>query len=563
MPLIGFAQSTEVLLGSREIEDIERWEALNKQFYPSTLPNKSWMHEDLSRNIKFPSRTFNAAAFTNQATSSFSNIDNFNREEFQNRNGIWFEDASGMPVTPASRRPILKYFYRTPYNFYDIYTDDIYLAVNPVLGIEGYYHKEIEDWGYINFRGAEVKGRLFNKIGFYTRLGDNQLLMDPFTTDLAARRGALPGYDYSVSAKPRHFDLFQAEGYFNVALYRQHIQLRAGHDYHFIGYGMRSLVLSHENGPQTFVNLRGEILPGLTYDFLYLQLIDDYTRGGDQILPKKYAQIHQVNYDISPRVRVGIFEKSIFPEGGKFNPLSIIPLPSLQTIRQNVGSPIQSEMGIQAKANVAKGVNIYGQAFIKDVEFKGYASQYRNQWAAQLGAQYFNAFTLNNLDLQAEINYVRPFAYSSTKPGYNYSHYNQTLAHSYGSGFIELMGRLKYQVHPRLTFDILGSFMVRPYNYIRSWEYVGDYPLPVLEDAYNVPESGVFDMLYGHAWRNNQYIYAKGTVTYEWRPNIKLVGGAYYRKHIDKYLLGVPDYRHNVSPFIGLNWNFINRNNIY
>ena len=49
--------------------------------------------------------------------------------------------------------------------------------------------------------------------------------------------------------------------------------------------------------------------------------------------------------------------------------------------------------------------------------------------ALQLGAKYVDAFGINNLDLQLEMNRVRPFTHSHNDSISNYTHYNQPLAH--------------------------------------------------------------------------------------------------------------------------------------
>ena len=47
----------------------------------------------------------------------------------------------------------------------------------------------------------------------------------------------------------------------------------------------------------------------------------------------------------------------------------------------------------------------------------------------QFGGKYIDAIGVKNLDLQAEINIIRPFTYSHNDTIANYTHYNQPLAH--------------------------------------------------------------------------------------------------------------------------------------
>jgi hypothetical protein len=68
-----------------------------------------------------------------------------------------------------------------------------------------------------------------------------------------------------------------------------------------------------------------------------------------------------------------------------------------------------------------------------------------------MGAKYINAFSIKNLDLQGEINLVRPFTYSHYDTVANYTHYNQPLAHPLGANFVEAIGIIRYQPHPKWT----------------------------------------------------------------------------------------------------------------
>jgi hypothetical protein len=68
-----------------------------------------------------------------------------------------------------------------------------------------------------------------------------------------------------------------------------------------------------------------------------------------------------------------------------------------------------------------------------------------------VGGKYINAFSLKNLDLQGEINIVRPFTYSHFDSLANYTHYNQPMAHPLGANFVEAIGIVRYQPHPKWT----------------------------------------------------------------------------------------------------------------
>jgi len=69
----------------------------------------------------------------------------------------------------------------------------------------------------------------------------------------------------------------------------------------------------------------------------------------------------------------------------------------------------------------------------------------------QLGGKYVDAFGLSNLDLQGEINLIRPYTYSHHTLYGSYSHYKQPIAHPLGANLKELAGIARYQPLPRLN----------------------------------------------------------------------------------------------------------------
>jgi hypothetical protein len=74
-----------------------------------------------------------------------------------------------------------------------------------------------------------------------------------------------------------------------------------------------------------------------------------------------------------------------------------------------------------------------------------------NKFAIQAGGKYVDAFGISNLDLQGEINIVRPYMYSHFTNYSNYTSYNQAIAHPLGANFKEFVGILRYQPLPRLN----------------------------------------------------------------------------------------------------------------
>jgi hypothetical protein len=78
-----------------------------------------------------------------------------------------------------------------------------------------------------------------------------------------------------------------------------------------------------------------------------------------------------------------------------------------------------------------------------------------------LGSKYFNALGIKNLDLQAELDMVRPYAYSAKDTIANYTNYNQPLADPLGSGFIKTIGIARYQPTKNLMITLKGMYYIK------------------------------------------------------------------------------------------------------
>src|SRR5204863_2850320 len=95
-------------------------------------------------------------------------------------------------------------------------------------------------------------------------------------------------------------------------------------------------------------------------------------------------------------------------------------------------------LGFTGKYKLNNRVNLYGQLLFDEFSLDamtGGEKSWMNKFAYQLGAKYFNAFSVKNLLLQAEFNLVRPYVYSHSEVITNYGNYNQSMVHPWGSNF--------------------------------------------------------------------------------------------------------------------------------
>ncbi|MDB5274109.1 MAG: hypothetical protein JWO58_2476 [Chitinophagaceae bacterium] len=360
-----------------------------------------------------------------------------------------------------SRKPFFKEFYRKKNSLLHVRKDYFTLQISPVLYLNaGRQTANNNDLLYINTRGAEIRGSIDNKIGFYFFAADNQMMMQ----DYAMQKTVLPGFSDPVvpgEGFAKYFkgnkgvDFITARGYFTFGI-TKHIKVQMGHDKNFIGNGYRSLFLSDNAAPYSFVKIITEV-GKFRYTNLWADMNAGYMNG--QRYNNKIFTMHHLSYNARPNLNIGLFESIM--QGPKDSAATstpwqlsyLNPVIFSRYIEQYQGSNDNSMLGIDLKWNFLHHFSFYSQVLLD--EFVLHEITHRTGWwgnkqALQLGLKYVNALGVKNLDFQAEMNYVRPYMYSHQTNFTSYTHYNQALAHPLGANFVEWIGIARYQPSKRL-----------------------------------------------------------------------------------------------------------------
>ena len=385
-----------------------------------------------------------------------SAADQFNFEYLSNDSWEW----SGAPAS-ESERPALRHFYRKKSDFYAVATGDLDLHVNPVLYLGAGKDSRRGDLLFVNTRGFEVRGMVDNKVGFYTYLTDNQSLLPSYVADRMGEVNVVPHEGFWKTYKEgQGVDFLQARGYITFEATKS-INVQFGHDRFFIGNGYRSLIFSDFSPPALF--LKGNVrVWKLNYLFLLNQMTADTRSVPNNAFrgyPNKFVALHHLSMNIGHKLNIGIFESVIFSPDDSvgtdhFRLEYLNPVIFYRAIEQQNGSSDNVLLGLDVKWNALPRLSIYGQFLLDELvvdnirEGNGW---WANKFAVQVGGKYVDAFGLLNLDLQGEINLIRPYTYSHGTAYGNYSSYKQPIAHPLGANLKELVGILRYQPMRRLN----------------------------------------------------------------------------------------------------------------
>lgn len=351
---------------------------------------------------------------------------------------------------------------------------DLYLDFLPDFQIGRDFNNSKTTW--LNTRGFYIGGRIGKQFTFYTSFYENQGVFPQYVDNSTRSTGVLAGQGEIRNYGNGGFDYSYAAGrisytpskYFNFDL---------GYDRNFIGDGYRSLLLSDATAPYPYVKLTATVWK-LRYMMMWAQMIDrespkfDYQNG----YRKKWGVFHYLDWNISKKVSVGLFENVIWQDAdslGKrgFDMSYLNPLLFFRPVEFANGSPDKVLVGLTAKYKMLPKFTWYGQFALNEFtakEFFAGDGYWANKWGTQIGFRSFDIFKIPNLHFQGEMNIVRPYTYTARKPVVNgvvnpnngkptnnYVHFSQSLAHPWGANFEEFLGIVNYTWN---RFDFRGQF---------------------------------------------------------------------------------------------------------
>ena len=436
----------------------------------------------LSRKIAI--RAAMEADSVNQSNPEWlSNVDQYNLNSLYMNNPEWY---TGDQSIFASKHPLFKTFYKSKANFFEVKEKDFFLVLNPVFQQQISKEKDNDETVFLNSKGLNFRGMIAERIGFSAYITDNQERGPAFMMQQVKSNFAVPGVGYFKTFKTTGVDYFDARGtiHFTAAKY---LDFSFGYDKNFIGNGYRSLLLSDFSNSYLFLKINTRVWK-LNYQNIFMELLPQFVQTNDELRDKKYAALHHLSINATRWLNLGIFESVVFGRANHFEFSYLNPIMFLRVAEHQNGSADNAIVGFDAKANIAKTLQVYSQLTIDELklsEATGGEGWWGNKFGVQFGAKYIDAFKVKNLDLQAEYNVVRPYTYSHSDSVANYTHYNQPLAHPFGANFREVIGIIRYQPAPRWTAsarlimwqkgidsgnvnyggNIFKSYVTRPYDY--------------------------------------------------------------------------------------------------
>ena len=345
-------------------------------------------------------------------------------------------------------------------NLLEVKNTDYRFILNPLFHFE---LAEDNDRRYVNTRGVEVKGKIGRKISFYSSFYENQMLLPEYIEQyIKAHENVVPGQGMAKHEPlaDHIMDFYYANGYINYDI-NSFFDLQFGHGKNFFGDGYRSMLLSDNSFNYPYLKITTDV-----WKFKYVNLFSyfqdiDFDIDAPDISKYKFSAVHYLSTNIGKRLNVGLFESIMLGEdslGNVFDISYMNPIIFYRPVEYSVGYSRQGNaiLGLTLKYKLSSTSHIYGQLLLDEFRLSDFRAQngaWRNKFGGQIGMKYFDAFGFDNLNLQSEINFTRPFTYSHFNPIQNYAHFAQPLAHPLGASFLENVSIARYR-KDRWTADL-------------------------------------------------------------------------------------------------------------
>ncbi|WP_296315752.1 gliding motility protein RemB [Winogradskyella sp. UBA3174] len=341
-----------------------------------------------------------------------------------------------------------------------VQAEDYWFTVDPILDLQVGRDTEADfNTTWNNTRGVFIQAgfgkRLNVTASVYESQGRFAQYFNQFAEGLKAfgpDPAIIPGRGIAKRFKDNSYDYPVAEAYLSYTP-ADFLNIQFGHGKNFIGDGYRSLLQSDVASPHPFLKLSATFWKiKYTSTWMWLRDVRDEVVEGGAFLPK-YMANHYLSWNVSKRLNIGLFESVMWADtnGRGFDVNYLNPVIFFRAIEfqtgQDAGNAI---LGLSSKYKWNNKVNLYGQFILDEFslsDITGGNKSWKNKFGYQLGVKYFDAFKVDNLLLQAEYNQVRPYTYSHNSIILNYAHFNQPMAHLWGSNFRELVliGRYNYK----------------------------------------------------------------------------------------------------------------------
>lgn len=332
-----------------------------------------------------------------------------------------------------------------------------WFTVNPIFDLQvGKDNSDNVDFTYNNTRAIQIQGALGKKFSFNTSFYESQGRFADYVNkstrnySVIGASAVVPGRGKAKSFKEGAFDYPVAEAYLSYTP-NEFFNFQFGNGKNFIGDGYRSFFLSDVATSYPFLKISTKFWK-IKYTNLWMWMDDVRNIASDDNTNlKKYVAMHHLSWNVTKKFNIGLFESVITNENNynQFDVSFFNPIIFYRAVEFSNGGDLSGnvQIGMDMKYKINDNLFLYDQILIDEMTvdevFAG-DGYWGNKFAIQFGAKYFNAFKIENLMLQGEINWAAPYTFSHGEIPLNSGHYNQPIGHLWGGNFWEAIAIARY-----------------------------------------------------------------------------------------------------------------------
>ena len=295
--------------------------------------------------------------------------------------------------------------------------------------------------------GAEYN--LKNRLSFSLDAVANYLDGPSYVDSSIAEEHIAPSFGRVVDVGSAYGHL-QMQGYIHYKA-NKFFTFQLGNGKNFLGDGYRSLLLSDVANNYPYFKIRTKVWK-ISYVNLFARQRHIYgVEDNPSLFKGKYTATHYLDWDLSKVVNIGLFESIVWQaqdtllnRGFDFNYAN--PIIFYRPVEYQQGSADNAIMGLNVSVNICEKIKVYGQLVIDEFllsEMRADSGWWANKYGGQIGVKSYD-FLLEGLDLQSELNAVRPYTFSHGSPVQNYAHDNSSLSNPLGSNFWEWVNFIRF-----------------------------------------------------------------------------------------------------------------------
>jgi len=389
----------------------------------------------------------------------------------------WHRYADSLYL-PASKKAIDYILNR---DFLKISGKDYRLEILPVIYWEAGRATDTSAFLFANTRGIEIKGELGKQFAFSTAVYENQARFPAYLDTLFGLHGPANGFPATVPAfgiaknkKKGVLDFPSVRGY---VAYRpsKFFMFQLGHDAFFIGEGYRSLLLDNRVPPYGYAQITANVWH-VRYVVMWA-LLQDLRFKGRKFYYRKYLALHYLDWAVSPKFNLGLFESVIWDPGEcrGFDLNFLNPVIFFKTAEFQSGTKGGNTLlGLQLSYRPFHQLMFYGQFLLDEMTVSKFFKQpgyWGNKFGLQAGAKAYYVLKGHRFGGLLEWNRIRPYTYSHHPSVTDYSHDYYPLAHPWGANLQEWIADFtwhykRFGAHIQFVSGLQGvDYPDSPYSY--------------------------------------------------------------------------------------------------